>query len=75
MLSCVRTQRIGFIGCPRRTNVALSRARRHMVVVGKVALLNTDHTVWGGVVNTCRENGARVYKSGGFLKHLASVTI
>ncbi|KAJ1924056.1 hypothetical protein IWQ60_005467 [Tieghemiomyces parasiticus] len=42
ILSCVRTDKIGFIQSPHRVNVALSRAKEHMVIVGSKTLLLTD---------------------------------
>jgi len=35
ILSCVRTAGTGFIDSPRRTNVAITRAKRHLFVVGE----------------------------------------
>jgi AAA domain/DNA helicase ZGRF1-like, N-terminal domain/GRF zinc finger len=34
ILSCVRTSQLGFIADPNRLNVALTRARRHLFIVG-----------------------------------------
>lgn len=39
--------------CSRRTNVALTRARRHMFIVGKVKILQQSD-LWRAVVNHCR---------------------
>ena len=38
ILSCVRTSRIGFADCPKRVNVAITRARHHLIVLGRLPL-------------------------------------
>ncbi|KAL6768020.1 CPLD70 [Auxenochlorella protothecoides x Auxenochlorella symbiontica] len=45
LLSTTRTQRLGFLADRRRVNVAITRARRGLVVLGCSALLRT-HPVW-----------------------------
>lgn len=71
ILSCVRTRHIGFIDCRRRTNVALSRAKKHLVIVGKMKLLQSNTACWGGVLNVCKTQNARFSKSNSFMKELA----
>ena len=47
MLSCVRSnekQGIGFLNDPRRLNVALTRARKHVVILGNPGLLQANPT-------------------------------
>jgi hypothetical protein len=39
VVGCVRTRNLGFIEDCRRLNVAITRARRHLIVVGKESLL------------------------------------
>jgi len=39
VLGCVRTRNLGFIEDCRRLNVAITRARRHLIIVGKELLL------------------------------------
>ena len=73
LLSCVRTRHIGFIDCPRRTNVALSRARTHLVIVGKLKLLNSN-ACWSGVINVCKLQNATVSNSNTFLKSLEGIS-
>ncbi|XP_027046815.1 protein ZGRF1-like [Pocillopora damicornis] len=53
ILSCVRTDHIGFIDCDRRTNVALTRAKRHLLIVGNLKILSCNN-VWGKVIEHCR---------------------
>ncbi|XP_020622992.1 uncharacterized protein LOC110060547 [Orbicella faveolata] len=53
ILSCVRTDHIGFIDCDRRTNVALTRAKRHLLIVGNLKMLSCN-TVWGKVIEHCQ---------------------
>ena len=58
ILSCVRTKFVGFINCPRRTNVALSRAKHHLVMVGCHRLLRTDK-LWFRILQFAEEGGAK----------------
>ncbi|KAK2077040.1 hypothetical protein QBZ16_005268 [Prototheca wickerhamii] len=44
ILSTVRSRRLGFLADPRRINVALTRARRGLVVLGQRVLLERDPT-------------------------------
>ncbi|KAJ7369746.1 Protein zgrf1 [Desmophyllum pertusum] len=67
ILSCVRTDHIGFIDCDRRTNVALSRAKRHLLIVGNLKMLSCN-TVWGKVIDYCREFPGGLCNSQDFMK-------
>ncbi|XP_047124411.1 5'-3' DNA helicase ZGRF1 isoform X2 [Hydra vulgaris] len=69
ILSCVRSRHIGFIDCPFRTNVALSRAKRHLVIAGNKKLL-TSNACWNGVLNICNLEKAVIMSSTDFLKNI-----
>ncbi|NXT53270.1 ZGRF1 protein, partial [Pluvianellus socialis] len=58
VLSCVRTRQTGFIDAERRMNVALTRAKRHLLIVGNLACLSKNR-LWGRVIRHCEgwENG------------------
>ncbi|KFZ58067.1 Uncharacterized protein C4orf21, partial [Antrostomus carolinensis] len=58
VLSCVRTRQTGFIDSERRMNVALTRAKRHLLIVGNLACLSRNR-LWGRVIHRCQgwENG------------------
>ncbi|NWS70777.1 ZGRF1 protein, partial [Crotophaga sulcirostris] len=58
VLSCVRTRQMGFIDSEKRMNVALTRAKRHLLIVGNLACLSRNR-LWGRVINHCKgwENG------------------
>eukprot|EP00041_Stephanoeca_diplocostata_P029172 m.854889 g.854889 ORF g.854889 m.854889 type:complete len:1374 (+) comp23504_c0_seq30:183-4304(+) len=52
LLSCVRTSGVGFIDDPDRTNVALTRSKRHLFIVGRQHTL-WRNKLWHGVLNYC----------------------
>ncbi|XP_027758978.1 protein ZGRF1 isoform X2 [Empidonax traillii] len=58
VLSCVRTRQFGFIDSEKRMNVALTRAKRHLLIVGNLTCLSRNK-LWGRVIHHCkgRENG------------------
>ncbi|NXV24054.1 ZGRF1 protein, partial [Cepphus grylle] len=59
VLSCVRTRQVGFIDSEKRMNVALTRAKRHLLIIGNLACLSKNR-LWGRVIHRCkgrRENG------------------
>lgn len=51
ILSTSRTVRLGFSDSPKRLNVAITRARRHLIVMGSAPLL-TSNPAWDTVLNT-----------------------
>ncbi|XP_008110295.2 LOW QUALITY PROTEIN: 5'-3' DNA helicase ZGRF1 [Anolis carolinensis] len=58
ILSCVRTKQVGFIDSEKRVNVALTRGKRHLLIVGNLNCLRKNK-VWGSVIQHCteRKNG------------------
>ncbi|XP_012879305.1 PREDICTED: protein ZGRF1 [Dipodomys ordii] len=58
ILSCVRTQHVGFIDSEKRMNVALTRGRRHLLIVGNLTCLRKNR-LWVRVIQHCegREDG------------------
>ncbi|KAL1772158.1 ZGRF1 isoform X2 [Sigmodon hispidus] len=58
ILSCVRTRQVGFIDSERRMNVALTRGRRHLLIVGSLSCLRKNR-LWERVIQHCegREDG------------------
>ncbi|XP_009081144.1 PREDICTED: protein ZGRF1, partial [Acanthisitta chloris] len=58
VLSCVRTRQFGFIDSEKRMNVALTRAKRHLSIVGSLSCLSRNK-LWGRVIHHCKgwENG------------------
>lgn len=55
VLSCVRTRQFGFIDSEKRMNVALTRAKRHLLIVGSLACLSRNK-LWGRVIHHCKGN-------------------
>ncbi|XP_048590276.1 uncharacterized protein LOC116608366 isoform X2 [Nematostella vectensis] len=66
LLSCVRTKRVGFIDCDRRTNVALTRAKRHLLIIGSLRMLSSN-AVWGNVIQHCRDIPEGIVKAEDFV--------
>ncbi|XP_061441327.1 protein ZGRF1 isoform X3 [Rhineura floridana] len=58
VLSCVRTRQVGFIDSEKRVNVALTRGKRHLLIVGNLNCLRKNK-LWGHVIQHCagRKNG------------------
>ncbi|KAJ1217382.1 hypothetical protein NDU88_004976 [Pleurodeles waltl] len=52
VLSCVRTRQVGFIDSEKRMNVALTRGKRHLLIVGNLACLRKNN-LWGRVIHHC----------------------
>ncbi|KAJ3104150.1 hypothetical protein HDU97_009501 [Phlyctochytrium planicorne] len=50
---------LGFLQNPKRFNVAVSRAKALLVVIGNPSILEADH-YWGSFVKYCRDNGALI---------------
>ncbi|KAI8331208.1 P-loop containing nucleoside triphosphate hydrolase protein [Chlamydoabsidia padenii] len=59
ILSTVRTSNSGFIDKHPRVNVALTRARRHLIVLGNEHLLRSNET-WSNIINECQGNKQQV---------------
>ena len=74
ILSCVRTKFMGFINCPRRTNVALSRAKHHLVMVGCHRLLRSD-TLWFRILQLAEEGDATFERGQNALVGTATVDL
>lgn len=51
IVSTVRTESVGFIDNRQRVNVALSRSKRHLFLVGNSKLL-TSNRLWDQIINT-----------------------
>ena len=61
ILSCVRSnanKRIGFVADPRRMNVALTRAKYGMIIVGDVDCLTKKCYLWKQYIGTLEAKGA-----------------
>jgi len=56
----VRTRNLGFIEDCRRLNVAITRARRHLIVVGKETLLRRN-THWRYIIDKSQQGGQKMY--------------
>ncbi|XP_051823101.1 protein ZGRF1 [Antechinus flavipes] len=54
ILSCVRTKQVGFIDSKKRMNVALTRGKRHLLIVGNLDCLKKNR-LWRKVIQHCEE--------------------
>nr|XP_056711498.1 protein ZGRF1 [Euleptes europaea] len=52
VLSCVRTGQVGFIDSETRVNVALTRGKRHLLIVGNLNCLRKSK-LWGSIIQHC----------------------
>lgn len=46
ILSCVRSKRVGFLTDTRRLNVALTRAKYGLIIIGNAGLLSQASCIW-----------------------------
>jgi superfamily I DNA and/or RNA helicase len=53
ILGCVRTKNLGFTEDCRRLNVAITRARRHLIVIGKETLLRRNNN-WRYIIEKAK---------------------
>ena len=60
ILGCVRSRNLGFIEDCRRLNVAITRARRHLIVVGKETLLRRNHH-WRYIIDKAKAKKDSMY--------------
>jgi superfamily I DNA and/or RNA helicase len=56
----VRTRNLGFIEDCRRMNVAITRARRHLIVLGKESLLKRN-THWRYIIEKSQDKNEKIY--------------
>ena len=57
IVSCVRTNGIGFLADARRANVALTRARSGLIVLGAQAMLSSGDHAWARWLRWARAHG------------------
>jgi superfamily I DNA and/or RNA helicase len=65
ILSCVRTESLGFIESEKRLNVALTRARRHLILVCKLDTLAKGKS-YGVVINHAKSKPPKPFLTQSF---------
>ncbi|KAL8586829.1 hypothetical protein ACOMHN_052705 [Nucella lapillus] len=72
ILSCVRTRSVGFIDSDKRMNVALTRARHHMLIVGHQKNLHANRR-WAEVISHCQAFAGGVVAASAASRQLQTV--
>ncbi|XP_071953207.1 5'-3' DNA helicase ZGRF1-like [Antedon mediterranea] len=67
LLSCVRTDYVGFIDSYKRTNVALTRSKYHLFIIGHLRILSQNE-LWGQVIELCKERPNGIQSAKSFIK-------
>ncbi|KAL3877346.1 hypothetical protein ACJMK2_035069, partial [Sinanodonta woodiana] len=62
ILSCVRTDFVGFIDNDKRTNVALTRAKKHLLIMGNYHMLS-HNKLWKQIIQHCQALPGGIQKS------------
>ena len=65
IVSCCRTESLGFITSPNRMNVALTRARRHLILVGSGKTLPKNQ-YWNQIIEQARSAPGGYFNSRDF---------
>ncbi|RUS34730.1 hypothetical protein BC938DRAFT_478851 [Jimgerdemannia flammicorona] len=69
VLSCVRTARTNFIDNPQRVNVALTRAKRHLILLGERKTLESNN-MWNRIISQCKGSSDEYTDSHTFMQRL-----
>ncbi|XP_041364413.1 uncharacterized protein LOC121379827 [Gigantopelta aegis] len=72
ILSCVRSNSLGFIDSDKRMNVALTRARHHLLIVGNLKNLSRN-SLWAKVLQHCEEQPNGIQKGDRVEKQLKNI--
>ncbi|VDI21857.1 Hypothetical predicted protein [Mytilus galloprovincialis] len=67
LLSCVRTRNVGFIDNEKRTNVALTRAKHHLLIVGNENNL-TKNKLWHQIIQQCKDSSPQGLQSADIIR-------